>query len=57
MALLDQSLCHVVVDKALQSSLLLLERAETQRQCDQLSTNNNSLNKELEVMRVQVTNK
>ncbi|KAK3705683.1 hypothetical protein QZH41_009516, partial [Actinostola sp. cb2023] len=54
MALLDQSLCHVVIDKALQSSILLLECTASQKECTQLSKNNGSLNKELEVMRLQV---
>ncbi|KXJ14432.1 Kinesin heavy chain isoform 5C [Exaiptasia diaphana] len=54
MAFLDQSLCHVLVDKALQSSLLLLEQSEVQRHCNKLSENNKDLNKELEVMRLQV---
>ena len=56
MALLDQSLCHVLVDKALQSAVLLLEHTETRRECAKLLNNNNSLTKELEVMRLQVIN-
>lgn len=56
MALLDQSLCHVLVDKALQSAILLLEQTETKRECTKLLNNNNNLSKEMEVMRLQVIN-
>ncbi|XP_048585259.1 kinesin-like protein KIN-7I isoform X3 [Nematostella vectensis] len=54
MALLEQSLCQVLVDKALQSSLLLLDYTESQQQCDKLVTDNATISKELEIMKIRV---
>ena len=53
---LEHSLCHVLVDKALQNSLLVLEQAELKSKCAQLLKENEALELQLHSQQKQAEN-